>query len=200
MTSVTAVSIFELWWRQRGFTFQSVSFYLSFQALVTSCPNGLWRRTQICHTHGICVPPLLTLQTWNRTRPVEGFRLYRLGTTWSLKSCVSVLELIPRISVLNYYVFPLTQQSLVNQVLLITEASWSHSSCEWTACRKDLYPTAHNSQKRNIYPCPWWDSAGRGLHYACPHWGREVRQNSSHLCPQEYTEHSCDCLLLDSYT
>ena len=141
------VSIFELWWCQRGFTFQAVSFYLSFQALVTL---AWWGRTFICHTHGICVPPSLTLQAWNRTRPVKSFRLYRHGTTWSLKSRSSVLELLPFISVINYSVFlPLTQQPLVDQVLII-EGSRSHSSGEWTACCKDLYLTAHNTKKRNI--------------------------------------------------
>jgi hypothetical protein len=74
-----------------------------------------WGRALICHTHDICVPPLLTSQAWDRTRPVEGFRLYRLGTTWSLKSCFSVLELFPRISVLNYSVSPPDAAALSGQ-------------------------------------------------------------------------------------
>ena len=100
------MSIFELWRCQRGFTFQAVSFYFSGAGhFLSEWTVACWGRTLIYDTHGICVAPLLTSQAWNRSRPVEGFRLYRLGTTWSLKSCCSVLELLSRISVFNYSVF-----------------------------------------------------------------------------------------------
>jgi hypothetical protein len=54
----------------------------------------------------------------------------------------------------------MTRQPLVDQSLLITEASQSHSVThftlgkirpdKWSACRWDLYLTTHNIQKRQI--------------------------------------------------
>jgi len=73
-------------------------------------------------------------------------------------------------------------------------------SGQWTACRKDLYLTAHNTQNRNKITMPLAGFSWALITLSCPHLRREVRQNSSHLCPQQYTEHSCDCLPLDPYT
>jgi hypothetical protein len=58
----------------------------------------------------------------------------------------------------NYVFFPIAQQTLVDQGLLITEDSRSHSVLhnilgntplnEWSARRRDLYLTTHNTHNR----------------------------------------------------
>ena len=151
------------------------------------------------HTHGICVPPLLSSQAWNRTRPVEGFRLYRLGTTWSLKSCFSVLELLPRISVLNDSICFFSPSDAA-----------AHSRPGPHHYRGLMIPlfrlvnglsqrplpdsTQHSKNKQISMPLAGFGWAVIALCMSA------LRQGSTHLCPQEYTEHSCDCLLLDPYT
>jgi hypothetical protein len=55
----------------------------------------------------------------------------------------------------------MARQPLVGHGLLSIEASWSHSGTPhsvgllYTARRRDLYLTKHNSRKK--YPCPWQD-------------------------------------------
>jgi len=61
----------------------------------------------------------------------------------------------------------MAQQPLVGQGLLITEASRSYSRHttldwtpldEWSARRRDLYLTKHNTHKRQTHPCQRQDS------------------------------------------
>jgi hypothetical protein len=76
MTSLSAVPIFELWCLSTRLHVLSLVILLVFSGaghFLSKWTEAWWVRTLICHTHGISVPPLLGLQAWNRTRPVEGF-------------------------------------------------------------------------------------------------------------------------------
>jgi hypothetical protein len=82
----------------------------------------------------------------------------------SLCSASSPHLCVKRVSYMAEHLLPMTQQPLVDQSLLITEASRSHPTRhttldsipldEWSARNRDLYLTTHNIRKRQTSVLP----------------------------------------------